>query len=42
MITTYSQISTHNTAQSFGYFGQMIEGLFTNYVIVASSPVDVT
>ena len=36
------QISTHNTAQSLGLFGYMVECFFTNLVVVGSSPVAVT
>ena len=36
------QISTQSTAQSFSQFGQMVECLFTNYVVLGSSPVVVT
>ena len=33
------QISTQNTAQSFSQFGQMVECLFKNEVVLGSSPV---
>ena len=32
-------MSTPNTAQSFGQLDQMVECLFTNYVVVSASPV---
>ena len=36
------QISTQNTARSFGQFGQMVECSFKNKVVLGSSPVAVT
>ena len=36
------QISTHNTTQSHGQFGQMLECSFTSYVVVGLTPVTVT
>ena len=36
------QISTQNTAQSFGQFGQMVECSFKNEVVLGSSPFAVT
>ena len=36
------KISTHNTAQSFGQFGYMVEHSFTNQVVVGSSPLALT
>ena len=37
-----AQISTQNTAQSFGQFHQMVQCSFTNQVVLGSSPVTVT
>ena len=36
------QISTQNTVQSFGQFGQMVECSFKNLVVLRSSPAAVT
>ena len=36
------QISTHNTAQSFGQWGQMVEYLLTSWLILCSIPLLVT
>ena len=36
------KISTYNSAQSFGQFGQLIECSFTNYVVKGSGSVAVT
>ena len=36
------QISTQNTGQSFGQFGQMVECSFKSQVVLGSSPIAVT
>ena len=40
--TNHTDKYSHNTAQLFGQFGQMVECLFMNEVVVGSNPVAVT
>ena len=35
------QISTHNTAKSFGQFGHIVSYSFTTYVVVGLRPIAV-